>query len=181
MNEEKTKEIRDRIKTHRAMIESLRIQLKDVEDNKPYGSMKELYLKTMKGMTSPFANYNKNVSSYLKDPDLHRLKGSLNKAKKFMLKVLKEGDKLIVSLSKISKKIEKLSKIEKAIIENPAHIKGFSQSKDTVNELNTLKEWLEAQRTAILTGTIDPQDGVSEAKATEQLIRTFEKHVTSDS
>ena len=70
--ETKIEELQTTITNHEAVIETYKIQLNEVKYNHdPYGVTKKWWLKSMRACTTPFAAYNKNINSYLDDPDLH--------------------------------------------------------------------------------------------------------------
>ncbi len=143
--EPKTDDIKTRIDTHSAIIESLKTQLKEARNQRPYGSMREGWLKTMKAVTSPFAAYNKNIQSYLKDPQLHELAKDIIKLQNFCLKILKKRDK-IKELKAITKFEEKLLKLEQKVLANPAYLsERYDKSmnvKETLEESFNLKSYL---------------------------------------
>ena len=134
---QKNEEIKGRIDSHNAMIESLKTQLKEAEKQRPYGSMREGWLKTMKAMTSPFANYNRNIQSYLKDPELHDLEKDIIKLQDFCLKIQEKHLKFN-TLKKVTKSEEKLFKLEQKVLANPAYISQRYNESMNVNE--TLEE-----------------------------------------
>jgi len=139
MTAQKTEEIRNKIKMHREMIGSLRASLKEAENNSPYGPTKQFYLETMKSITEPLANYNRNVKKYLADPYLFNLEKDINKLQEIVFKTY-ENYKSYNSEKKIIKRLLKMLKIEKRILANPAYI---SQSyPDSMNVKETLDEYV---------------------------------------
>jgi len=120
-SEQEINQLKSRIKAHRAMIESLRTRIKEIEADRPYGSTKGAWLKTVKFMTSPFASANKNVTSYMNDPDLYELHDLFEDAEKFLKKVHDQDEKLH-SKEHVEKFLEQLTKIQEAILKNSAYI-----------------------------------------------------------
>lgn len=137
MDNTKDKEIKNRIQTHEAMIESLQTQLREVTRNRPYGPIKGAWLKTMKACTSPFASYNKSVTSYLEDPSLHRLEKDINKIQDLCL-FLQKNPKAVSTEKKLIKSKIKLMKLEQKILANPAYIS--QKYDDSMNVKETLEE-----------------------------------------
>lgn len=138
-NKTKTNEIKDQIKIHKAMIESLSAQLKEKESNKPYSDAKKVWLQTLKVCTKPFAIYHKNVSSYLEDPELYVLEKDIIKIQDTCLKITLSSN-TFSSEKQITKAIKKLEKLEKKILANPSYIS--QRYKDCMNVKETLDEVL---------------------------------------
>jgi len=138
-SEEKINKLKSRIKAHRAMIESLRTQIKAIEQDRPYGSTKNAWLKTVKCLTSPFASANKNVNEYINNPDLYHLKDTFEEAEKLLAKI-NDNDEKLFNLKYVEKFLEKLEEIEKAIYENPAMITSDLSNDDETKILTKLEQ-----------------------------------------
>jgi len=133
MTKQKNEEIKNKINTHNAMIESLNAQLKEAKSLRPYGSTRSLWLQSMKAMTSPFANYNRNIQSYIADPELHNLEKEIIKLQDFCLKIQKKHLKFN-NLKKVIKSEAKLLKLEQKVLANPAYISQRYGESMNINE-----------------------------------------------
>ncbi len=166
---QKNEEIKSRIDTHNAMIESLKTQLKEAESQRPYGSMREGWLKTMKAVTSPFANYNRNIQSYLKDPELHELEKAITKIQDFCLKMHNTHSKF-KNIKQVIKSEIKLSKLEQKVLANPAYIsQRYSESmniNETFEEVSHMKRFFDELKNRFK-AHIPLTAGVKEAEAIE--------------
>jgi hypothetical protein len=138
-NETKTNEIKEQIRVHKAMIESLSIQLKEKKSNKPYSDVKKAWLQTMKVCTKPFAVYHKNINSYLDDPEIYALEKDIIKIQDACLKITLNSS-TFTSEKHITKAIQKLIKLEKKILANPSYIS--QRYEDCMNVKETLDEVL---------------------------------------
>jgi hypothetical protein len=137
-------ELEKTIKNHEAIIHSYRTQLNEVNLTKKW------WLKSMKACTTPFAMYNKNINSYLSDPELHNLAKDTLKLQDICLKIQKTHHTLKTE-NKVIKAELKLFKLEQKVLANPAYIS--QRYNDLMNVKETLEEVLRTKE--LITGIKD--------------------------
>lgn len=109
----------------------------EVKQKKHYGALKGAWLKSMKAMSSPFANYNKNVQGYLEDPELHEFNKQVIKLKTFCEK-LYGNKKALTNISKIPKNLSKLYRLTTEIVNHPVY--SNKRYENSMNVEGVLKE-----------------------------------------
>jgi hypothetical protein len=175
--------IKNEIKNHEISIKSLKDELNIVKNKKPYNGFKGAYLKTMRTCTNPFANYNKNINNYLKDPKLHYLKKDIEKAEKFIKKILNLNEETL-KISKIEKYLKALDKVQVPLLLNSKPIlqrippRQKLKLDKTLKALKVINEWLFDQK-LLLNVEINEEEEQEEniEKQAEELMTSIGKNL----
>ena len=179
MNNEET--IKNNIKDHELSIKSLKEELGAVENETPHNKFKDAYLKTMKACTNPFAKYNKDINSCLRDPKLYYLKKDIYKAEKFIKKILSLNKKTL-KLTKVEKYLKALDKVQEPLlisnkeISEKLSIRQKGKLNKTLKALEVINEWLFDQKLIL---SIDSNEKKEETEDIEDIEKQAEDLIGS--